>query len=171
MRSWSEYKLTASKEDLIFDAVRQGDLQKVLSHIFSDGDVNLTNHKGHSLLMLAAYNGHEVLTSLLLQHGADVNSRDASGNTILMGVAFKGHVEIAQRLLAAGADPHATNPSGQDALMFAEAFGREEMSRLLLAYKPVASQTTRWPRSMRWLRRISAFYRIFSSRLLNAKGA
>lgn len=168
MRSWSDYKLTASNEEAIFDAVRQGDLQQVLFHISNNGDVNLTNHKGHSLLMLAAYNGHDTLTSLLLQYGADVNSRDASGNTILMGVAFKGHLGIAQKLLAAGADPQDTNPSGQDALMFAEAFGRDDMSRLLLAYKPTAIDNPRLPRP---LRRISAFYRIISSRLLKAKGA
>lgn len=166
MRSWSDYKQTAITEDKIFEAVRQGDVESVAFHIYNQGDINLTNHKGHSLLMLAAYNGHETLTSLLLRHGADVHSRDSSGNTILMGVAFKGHARLARLLIDAGADPWAQNPQGQTALMFAEAFGRTETARLLRASLSV--DTPLRPRA--W-RQVSAFYHILRTRFSKAKGA
>ncbi|KYG69580.1 hypothetical protein AZI87_10435 [Bdellovibrio bacteriovorus] len=136
MRTWEDYKLTAQGEDSVFDYVRQGQIQNVLLYLAKHGDPDLVNHKGHSLLMLAAYNGHLSLVHLLLRYGANPNSRDHGGSTILMGVAFKGHNKIAQVLINAGADIHAKNNNGQTALMYAEAFGRKDMALMLTETSP-----------------------------------
>ncbi|UXR64703.1 ankyrin repeat domain-containing protein [Bdellovibrio bacteriovorus] len=163
MRTWSDYLKTAQTEDPIFASVREGHYSEVLKYLENLGNPNLRNHKGHSLLMLAAYNGQLPLVSLLISCHADVNSRDDSGNTILMGVAFKGHKQIVQQLLRAGADPLAVNPKGQTALTFAEAFGRHEVAALL-ADLDTGYRTVR----PRFFRRISAMMKLFS---LPTKGA
>nr|BFD58565.1 ankyrin repeat domain-containing protein [Bdellovibrio sp. CKG001]BFD61993.1 ankyrin repeat domain-containing protein [Bdellovibrio sp. HM001] len=163
MRTWSDYLKTAQIEDPIFASVREGQYAEVLEYLENLGNPNLRNHKGHSLLMLAAYNGHLALVSLLISCHADVDSRDDSGNTILMGAAFKGHKQIVQQLLRAGADPHAVNPKGQTALTFAEAFGRHEVAALLADL-----DSERLSDHPRFLRRISALMKLFS---LPAKGA
>lgn len=163
MRTWSDYLKTAQTEDPIFASVREGRYSEVLKYLENLGNPNLRNHKGHSLLMLAAYSGHLSLVSLLISCHADVNFRDDSGNTILMGVAFKGHKQIAQQLLRAGADPHVVNPKGQTALTFAEAFGRHEVATLLADLNPAGL-----PERPRFLRRLSAVMKLFS---LPTKGA
>ncbi|WII73476.1 ankyrin repeat domain-containing protein [Bdellovibrio sp. 22V] len=153
MRTWADYKQTAVREEEIFDFARNGDIKSTLRYLATNGDPNVVNHKGHSPLMLAAYNGHSILVDLLLEYGADANSRDNSGSTILMGVSFKGHVEIARRLIANGAEIHAINNNGQTALMYAEAFGREEIVRLFTEMSP--DKSSRGPKAFRRLRAFS----------------
>ena len=158
MRKWADYVRTAEVEPEIFSLVREGNVQRLLLYLARGGDPNLRNHKGHSLLMLAAYNGHEILTQQLLRFGADVHSRDNAGSTILMGVAFKGHVEIARLLIEAGADIEARNNQGQSARLYAEAFGREDVLHLLNSRLPSASAS-----ESKVLRRLKAFFKLIQS--------
>ncbi|WP_374078044.1 ankyrin repeat domain-containing protein [Bdellovibrio bacteriovorus] len=158
MRKWADYMQTASVEHEAFDFARQGNIQGLLFYLAQGGDPNLKNHKGHSLLMLASYNGHVLLVPQLLRHGADVNSRDNSGSTILMGVAFKGHEEIARLLLAAGADLEAKNNNQQTATMYAEAFGRENLVRLFAEFSPTGNA-----RSPKAFRRLKALFQLIKS--------
>lgn len=163
MRTWAEYLKTAKVEEPIFDHVRSGNYSEVLKYLEGLGNPDLRNEKGYSLLMLAAYNGHLSLVSLLISCHADVNSRDDNGNTILMGVAFKGHEKIARQLIRAGADLHATNPKGQTALTFAEAFGREDLVRLFTELSPSPKDSR--PKAFR---RLHALFNLFVSQ---SKGA
>nr|WP_295902217.1 ankyrin repeat domain-containing protein [uncultured Bdellovibrio sp.] len=157
MRKWADYLRTASVEPEVFEFVRAGNVERVLFYLAQGGDPNLRNHKGHSLLMLAAYNGHLLLVPQLIRYGADVNSRDLGGSTILMGVAFKGHDESARLLLAAGADPLAQNNNNQTALMYAEAFGRESMVRLLTTTSPQSQKSKNFRRLKAWFRILTPF--------------
>ena len=136
MRSWSDYSKTIQVEPPVFEAARGGNLDGLLGYLRRNGDPQAKNHKGHSLLMLAAYHGHLALVDALIEAGADVNSIDGSGNTILMGVAFKGHGAVVLRLLEAGADGETRNPLGQTALAYAQLFGRVEAAGLLAAFSP-----------------------------------
>lgn len=158
MRRWADYMQTASVEVEVFDFVRQGNIEGLLFYLAQGGDSNVKTHKGHSLLMLAAYNGHALLVPQLIHYGADVNSRDNSGSTILMGVAFKGHEEIARLLLAAGADLEAKNNNHQTATMYAEAFGRENLVRLFTDFSP--NRATRSPKTFR---RLKALFQLIKS--------
>lgn len=158
MRKWADYMQTASVEHEAFDFARQGNIQSLLFYLAQGGDPNLRNHKGHSLLMLASYNGHVLLVPQLIRYGADVNSRDNSGSTILMGVAFKGHEEIARLLLDAGADLQARNNSHQTAMMYAEAFGRENMVRLF-----AASSSNAASRRPKFFRQLKALFQLIKS--------
>lgn len=126
MSNWEDYKKTM-RDSRYFDSARAGLIEDFAGVSF--GDINVRDAKGHSYLMLAAYNGHLELCALLLDKGADPNSTDHSGNSILMGVAFKGHAEIAGLLIDRGADLWRRNPKGQTALDFAKMFGRADTVR------------------------------------------
>lgn len=131
MATWEEYKKTMVAEDPIFEDARVGDCASLEGYLQKGGDVNVCNHRGYSLLMLAAYNGECEAVSLLLRYGANVNSADRGGNTVLMGVAFKGLTDVVELLLTAGADARLENAHGMTALDFAKIFGRKDVMTLL----------------------------------------
>ncbi len=131
MATWEEYKNTMRSEEAIFESARRGDQCALSDYLSQGGDANLKNHKGYSLLMLAAYNEQEESCRLLLQAGADVNSRDNTGNTILMGVSFKGYPHIASLLIESGADRKLKNYMGLTAMAFAKTFRRNEVVKVL----------------------------------------
>lgn len=131
MTTWEEYKKTMRSEEEIFERARRGDHHAIAAYLANGGDANLKNHKGYSLLMLAAYNEHEETCRLLLEGGADANSRDNTGNTILMGVSFKGYPQIASLLIQSGADVKLRNHMGMTAMVFAKTFRRGEVVKVL----------------------------------------
>lgn len=120
-------KITSIQEEEVFQAARQGDLEKINFALNRGFDIQKRNEKGHSVLMLAAYNGHYNLAEALISRGADVNSVDDTGNSILMGVVFKGHNRIFDLLVTSGADLEFQNSKGQSALDFAVMFGRRDL--------------------------------------------
>ena len=117
----------------IFDACRQGNLQKINElYQANPAVVNAEDHKGFTPLVLAAYNDQPAAVDFLLEKGAEVNPPAGSGNTALMGVCFKGFTEIAAKLLSAGAEVNQTNSSGATALTFAATFGHLAIAEMLL---------------------------------------
>lgn len=131
MATWDEYKKTMVPQNPEFEWAREGNRFGLAGFFRQGGSINAKNHKGYSLLMLAAYNDHWSTCAWLIQKGADVNSIDISGNSVLMGVCFKGHLRIVKLLLSAGADPFLQNTYGMTALDLARAFGRHEVVRIL----------------------------------------
>ncbi|MDQ3230639.1 MAG: ankyrin repeat domain-containing protein [Pseudobdellovibrionaceae bacterium] len=131
MRTWDDFKTTIRTEPILFRLAREGDLDAIQTLQLPLELLNAKDAKGHSALMLAAYNGHKELTRYLLDEGADPNSQDQAGNSILMGAAFKGDLPIVKMLVEAGADGAAKNPNQQDALAFAEMFGRNDVANYL----------------------------------------
>lgn len=131
MATWEEFKKTMTGELPIFEEARCGNIRALRAHLAEGGDVNLRNHRGHSLLMLASYNDEFAAARFLIRHGAEVDAADNAGNTILMGVSFKGFTRMVKLLLAAGADPSRINTYGVTACDFAKVFGRHEVVVLL----------------------------------------
>jgi len=127
----AEEKRYAELQLLALEAARSGDSSTLAPMIRSGLPVNLQDHKGNTLLMLASYHGHEEMAGALLDCGAEPDRRNLRGQTPLGGVAFKGYVGIAALLLDAGADLNADQGGGTTPLMFATLFGRAEMVRLL----------------------------------------
>jgi ankyrin repeat protein len=107
----------------LFDMARRGDHQLV-AYVAGGISPNLSNDKGDSLLMLAAYHGHADLVRALLGRGADPDRANDRGQTPLAGAVFKAEDEVVRALLAAGADPAAGTPSARDT---ARMFGREDL--------------------------------------------
>ena len=112
----------------LFDAAREGNSAVLRGYLDAGAPATLTNAAGDSLLMLAAYHGHEETVQLLVHHGADVNSANDRGQTPLAGAVFKGYTGVARALLDAGADPDSGTPSARDA---AKMFARTEILELL----------------------------------------
>ncbi|MBO1267148.1 ankyrin repeat domain-containing protein [Arthrobacter cavernae] len=113
---------------MLFDAARDGDIEALRSYLDAGAPATLTNAAGDSLLMLAAYHGHEETVQLLLHHDADANGANDRGQTPLAGAVFKGYTAVARVLLDAGADPDAGSPTAREA---ATMFARTEILDLL----------------------------------------
>ncbi|KAG7143359.1 putative ankyrin repeat protein like [Verticillium longisporum] len=107
----------------MYDAARSGDATVFAQALPAGLPVNMTNEKGDSLLMLAAYYGHAELVKLFLQHGADPNRLNDKGQSPLAGAVFKMEDAVIEALLEGGADPELGNPN---ALQCASMFKQDE---------------------------------------------
>ena len=104
----------------MFDLARAGDTETLRAYVDAGVPANLTNSKGDTLLMLAAYHGHAATVQMLAGQGADPDRANDRGQTPLAGAVFKKESAVVRALLDAGADPGAGNPSAVDtARMFA----------------------------------------------------
>ncbi|WP_189058086.1 ankyrin repeat domain-containing protein [Longimycelium tulufanense] len=111
----------------LFNAARSGDSATLAAYVDAGVPVNLSNEKGDSLLMLAAYHGHAGAVQALLERGADADRPNDRGQTPIAGATFKGEVEVVRALLDGGADPYAGQPSAVDT---ARMFGRDDLLSL-----------------------------------------
>ncbi|MFE7316076.1 ankyrin repeat domain-containing protein [Streptomyces sp. NPDC057555] len=111
----------------VFDLARHGDTDTVAAYVDAGVPANLTNDKGDSLVMLAAYYGHPATVEALLQRGGDADRPNDRGQTPLAGAVFKGEDEVVKVLLAHGADPAAGTPSAVDT---ARMFQKTELLKL-----------------------------------------
>ncbi|BDH15822.1 MULTISPECIES: ankyrin repeat domain-containing protein [Streptomyces] len=103
----------------VFELARHGDTDTVAAYVDAGVPANLTNDKGDSLVMLAAYHGHPATVEALLQRGADADRPNDRGQTPLAGAVFKAEDEVIKVLVAHGADPSAGTPSAiETARMF-----------------------------------------------------
>ncbi|KAK4565711.1 hypothetical protein LTR86_003559 [Recurvomyces mirabilis] len=114
----------------LFDFARHGSTQQLNQYITAGIPANLTNHKGDTLLMLAAYHGHVETVKMLLEAGADVDALNERGQSPIAGAVFKGFEEaggMVEVLVKAGADLRAGQPNAVDS---ARMFRREGCLRL-----------------------------------------
>ncbi|WP_329276573.1 ankyrin repeat domain-containing protein [Streptomyces sp. NBC_00691] len=111
----------------VFDLARTGDAEALAAYVDAGVPANLTNDKGDSLVMLAAYHGHAAAVSALLARGADADRANDRGQTPLAGAVFKGEDAVVRALLAGGANPEAGTPSALDT---ARMFGKAELVEL-----------------------------------------
>ncbi|MFG3260468.1 ankyrin repeat domain-containing protein [Streptomyces sp. NPDC048172] len=111
----------------IFDLARHGDTDTVAAYVDAGVPANLTNDKGDSLLMLAAYHGHTATVRALLAREADPNRLNDRGQSPVAGAVFKGEDEVVRALFEGGADPRAGHPSAIDT---ARMFEKRELLEL-----------------------------------------
>jgi len=112
----------------MFDLARSGSTEELVSFLDRRAPVNLTNEKGDTLLLLAAYHGHADTVAALLARGADHARVNGMGQTALAAAVFKQSPEIIGHLLGAGADP---DLGSQSARATAEFFELAAMTELL----------------------------------------
>ncbi|MEV7968919.1 ankyrin repeat domain-containing protein [Sphaerisporangium sp. NPDC088356] len=106
----------------LFQLARSGQTERLCAYVDAGVPANLTNDKGDTLLMLAAYHGHAETVRALASRGADPGRANDRGQTPLAGAVFKKEPEVVRALLDAGADPAAGTPSAVDtAQMFGHA--------------------------------------------------
>jgi ankyrin repeat protein len=112
----------------VFDLARGGHAEELAAYVDAGVPVNLTNGKGDTLLLLAAYHGHAGTVAALLARGADHARANDRGQTPLAAAVFRQSAEIVRQLLDAGADPDAGGPSARATAVF---FELPEMTALL----------------------------------------
>jgi ankyrin repeat protein len=98
----------------VFGLARSGATDDLTAYVDAGVPVNLTNDKGDSLLMLAAYHGHAGAVRALVARGADPERTNDRGQRPLAGAVFKNEPDVVRALLEAGADPRAGRPSAVD---------------------------------------------------------
>ncbi|CAL9637888.1 ankyrin repeat protein [Streptomyces glaucescens] len=111
----------------IFDLARQGQTEALVAYVDAGVPANLTNDRGDSLVMLAAYHGHAETVRALLARGAEADHVNDRGQTPLAGAVFKGEEAVIRALLEGGANPSAGTPSAVDT---ARMFGKAELLKL-----------------------------------------
>ncbi|MCT7944310.1 ankyrin repeat domain-containing protein [Shewanella septentrionalis] len=110
--------------DYFFAAARTGDIT-VLEHFLDAGfPIDQRNSQTYTALMMAAYNGQEAATDLLLEHGANACLQDKRGNTAMMGAVIKAEFTIVKRLYAKECDANLTNNAGMTLTEFARYWGQ-----------------------------------------------
>lgn len=112
----------------LFDLAREGRAEELMPIIDRGVPVDLTDHKGDTLLILATYNGHPRLVEDLLRRGADVHRLNARGQSALTCAVFVQDERSARALMVAGADPDA---GPQSARAVIDMFNLDAMRPLL----------------------------------------
>ncbi|MEU9833119.1 ankyrin repeat domain-containing protein [Streptosporangium sp. NPDC048047] len=107
----------------LFGLARAGETDLLRAYVEAGVPVDLTNDRGDTLLMLAAYHGHAATVRAPAELGADPGRPNDRGQTPLAGAVFKKESEVVRALLAAGADPYAGTPPAADT---ARMFGGDE---------------------------------------------
>ncbi len=103
-----------------FDWARHGDVAR-LSELFALGaSAELTNERGDTLLILAAYHCQPAVVRLLLTRQPELDRANDNGQTALGAAVFRRSVEIVDLLLAAGADPDSGARSAREVARFFE---------------------------------------------------
>lgn len=113
--------------ETVFDLAREGETTKLTALITRGIPVDLTNARGDTLLILAAYRQHADTVEALLRLGADTARVNDNGQTALVSAVFRNNMPIVMALLAAGADP---TLGAHTALAVARQFGLPEMEQL-----------------------------------------
>ncbi len=112
----------------MFDLAREGVTEQLAAYVDAGLPVDLTNDKGDTLLILAAYHGHPATVAALLARGADHARVNDRGQTALAAATFRRCVKSVTALLDAGADPA---QGSQSALATATFFELADMLELL----------------------------------------
>ncbi len=84
----------------IFDLARRGETEALVAYVDAGVPANLTNDRGDSLVMLAAYHGHAEAVRALLERGAEADRINDRGQTPLAGAVFRrggGHPRASGR--------------------------------------------------------------------------
>ena len=112
----------------VFDLAREGATDELAQYLDAGVPANLTNAKGDTLLVLAAYQGRADTVAMLLAHGADHARVNDRGQTALAAAVFKQSADTVRALLDGGADPDHGRPSARAT---AEFFDLPAMTELL----------------------------------------
>lgn len=102
----------------MFELARNGGTDELGVALSRGLPSNLTNDKGDTLLMLAAYHDHPDTVRVLLAAGADPSRTNDRGQTALAAGVFRQNEATVRALLGAGADPDEGGPSAREMATF-----------------------------------------------------
>ena len=115
----------------------KGDTERVL-HLIADGaEIDLTNEKGWTPLVVAAFNQHMDIVKALISAGADVNHQSLNGTSVFMHAKTKvmetGEYLLLDYLLQKGAEINRRDFKKEwTVLQYMQDIGHVEMERYLI---------------------------------------
>ena len=119
------------------------DLAKLL--LDYTAEINATDKRNWTALMLTAKKGDTALADFLLSRGANPNIQTAAFSwTALIFATHNNHLEIVKLLLDKGAEINSTTIFNETALMFAARNGYPEIAKLLIDKKAVLNAQDRY---------------------------
>lgn len=121
-----------------FRVVKEGHAEEFLKLNYLENHLEI-KQEGLTALHVAAKEGHEALTKLLLQEGASIDAPDEGGdhkgNTPLIWAACCGHLTVARILLEGGAKIEHADNAGWTPLHWAANRNQIDVTKLLLDKK------------------------------------
>ena len=94
----------------VFDLARAGSTEELAAYVDAGVPVNLTNDKGDTLLILAAYHGHPETVGALLDRGADHSRANDRGQTALAAAVFRQSADTVTPAAGRGGRPGRRRP-------------------------------------------------------------
>jgi len=121
----------------VTSAAIHGDIFSMNILLSRGADVKQRSANGWQPLHWAAWNGHEKVVEILLQHNVDVDKPDPIlGKTALHLAAWKGHEKVVEQLLQHKADVDKEHQgAGKTALHWAAYKGNDRVIEILLQHK------------------------------------
>jgi ankyrin repeat protein len=113
-------------------AIDKGDTTVVRSLLAKGANVDATDERGSTPLLLASSLGRADIVHLLLAKGADINMNSNNGETALMKAARMGLADLVKLFLDKGASIDAKSTLGVTALWWATVNGHAECVRILI---------------------------------------
>lgn len=125
----------AKEAEVLVEASRRGDCEKVEALIAKGADVNAPGRIGIIPLVAASKEGRREVVEVLIAKGVEINAEThMTRQTALMAASRYGHHEVVKTLLAKGAEVNAkSSRDGETALMEASRHGHREVVKTLLA--------------------------------------
>jgi ankyrin repeat protein len=125
---------TALHAQDIFDAAREGDVERVRDLLAADPALaHVSDSDGRTALHYAAARGHIGAATALLRSGAAIDAREEDGETPLHSAAWSRQPAMGEWLIANGADLEARNRWGRTPLLIvARETGDPGMAQVLI---------------------------------------
>jgi len=133
----NEYKNTPIMNNLnlnkqLLIVSKSGDHQGIQRLLKKGANINATDKRGRTPLMIATYNNDFETSKILISAGADVNILDNLKNNPFLYAGAEGYINILKLTIEAGADASLLNRYGGTALIPASEHGYVEVVKLLL---------------------------------------
>jgi ankyrin repeat protein len=128
----SDQPLTPEEQEAfvegVLDLAREGRTAPLLEMIAAGVSVDISNARGDTPLLLAAYREHPDTVEALIGVGANTDRVNVMGQTALIAGVFRNNEQIVRALLVAGADPSLGATTAMDV---AQHFALTDMQRIL----------------------------------------
>nr|HNI26080.1 ankyrin repeat domain-containing protein [Leptospiraceae bacterium] len=140
----------------LFNAVREGSLEKVKNVAGRGADLNSVDSAGWTPVLYAASGNHRDILEFLIQNGADPEYQSEGKKiTALMISSEKGYLDTAEVLVSVSSK-YLTDSEGKNALHYAAAGGHTDILSLILqgpysSYDRGRNQKTELAVSLLWL--------------------
>ncbi len=113
-------KLNKSKNKLLFQAVKNGDLDKIKRLLSEGANVNAKDYYGKTPLHYAVDKGYLNIAKYLISKGANVNAKDDYGWTPLYYAFFDANLDMVKYLISKGANVNAKDDYGKTPLHYSD---------------------------------------------------